>query len=161
MVFSSDKQRKAVMAKLSKGKARSNVSPTMNQPMPPSIRERLRRKFRPTVEELRKQRGERIKKEAEALKEERARLRQLELEAGVETEREAVRTREEEARAKLRKIDIARREKTFAGRVLKIERGLVKKGIAVAKKELAKKPRKTRARARARPAREETGFFGI
>lgn len=158
MVFKSDRQRKAVMAKLTKGNSRSNVSPSMNKPMPKSIRERLRRRFRPTAEELAEQRGARIKKEGEALQRERATLRQLELEAGVESEREKVREREERARAKLGKIDIARREKTFAGRVLKAERGLVMKGVKVIKKELAKKPRKSRAR---KAPREEIGPFGI
>lgn len=147
MVFDSDKQRKAFFAKRNRGNPRTDTKPT--------IIGRLRKRFKPTPEELAKQRGARIKKEAEALKEEKRTTRQLELELKVEAEREKVRVREEEARARLKKIDIARREKTLAGRVLKAERKIVARGIKAVKKGIATPKR------RKRKVPEQTGFFGI
>ena len=147
MVFKSDRQRKAVMAKLNE-KARSPTSPT--------ILGRLRKRFRPTSEELAEQRGARIKREGEALKQERITAEQLELESKLETEREKLRGRQEEARARLSEIDATRRGKTLTGRALK-------KGVELGKIGFEKftKPAPARKRTKRRKAPEETGFFGI
>ena len=157
MVFKSDKQRKAVMAKL-KGQTRSDVNPNIIKGSFKNIRERLRKRFKPTAEELAKERGARIKREAEALKLERRRAEQLKLEAKVETERESVRKEETEARVKLAEIDRARRDRTLAGRAVIKGKQLARIGL----KKLAEAPRQPKRRPKARKAqKEEPGFFGI
>ena len=158
--FKSDRQRKKVMAELSKNQPRSQTRPTIIGRIragEKAVAKRIRKRFRPTTQELAEQRGARIKKEAEELKEAKRRTRQLELEAQVESEREFVRRREEKARQKLKEIDIARRERTFAGRVLKAERRIITRGVEAVKERISQRPRK---RARRKP-KEETGFFGI
>jgi len=153
MPFHTDKQRKAVMAKLKGNSTRSDTKPT--------IIGRLRKKFRPTAEEQVQARGARIKKEGEELEEEKRTARQLQLEAKVETERERVGAEIREARGKLRKIDVERRERKLAP-LRKVE-SRIKGGFIQLKKASAKARARERARPRPReaPAREETGFFGI
>lgn len=146
--FKSDRQRKAVMAKLNQGTTRAETRP--------SIIGRLRKKFRPTSEELAKQRGARIKKEAEALERERLTTQQLEAEARLEIERESVASRQREARQRLKDIDVARRERRLAPLRAGVAR-LKEAGVAVAK-ATAPKPQRRR---KARPKKEEPGFFGI
>ena len=153
MVFRSEKQRKGFFA--SRGNTRSNVRPNI------SIRERLRKRFRPTQEELAKQRGARLKREAEELEQAKIRTQQLELEAGVERRREDVARRERQARQSLREIDIARRERRLApireaGRRVAVAGRVV--GAGLAKAERATRPKKRR---RAKRQEAETGFFGI
>tara|TARA_Y100000310_G_scaffold39183_1_gene36763 strand:- start:5035 stop:5484 length:450 start_codon:yes stop_codon:yes gene_type:complete len=149
MPFHTDKQRKAVMAKLSRGKSRSDTSPT--------VIGRLRKRFRPTPKELRKQRGLRIKKEAEELRKQRLRTQQLELEAKVEAERESLKAREERARARLKQIDKTRREATFAGKIMRAEKKLITRGV---KAVLTPRPRPKRRRKAPAPAPEQE-FFRI
>jgi len=158
MVFNSDKQRKAVMAKL-KGTTRSDVNPTIVKGNPDGIKERLRKRFRPTAQELAEQRGTRLQKEAQQLSLQRQRTRQLELEARLETERESVRKREQTARATLADIDKARFQRTVAGRVVARGRELGRAGI---KKLTAPAPRrKIRAKPKRVKPEKETGAFGI
>ena len=162
MVFSSDKQRKAVMAKL-KGRTRSNTNPNIIKGNFKAIRERLRKRFKPTAEELAEERGARIKREAEALKLEKRRAEQLELEAKVESEREDIRKKETEARKRLAEIDRARRERTLTGRAVVRGRELARIGL----KKLAEPvpaPRRRKRKITSKVSSKNDGgtaFFGI
>ncbi len=148
-----DKQRRAMFAKM-KNQPRAETRPSVVG----RIRGRLRKRFRPTADELAVQRGARLEREAESLAQERRRVRQLELESRVESEREAVRQRETEARRKLSEIDRARRERTIAGRLVTRGRQLARTG---AERLAQPAPRPRSRKRRARPEPEDTGFFGI
>lgn len=160
MVFKSDKQRKKVMATLSKNQPKSNIRPTILGRLRTgerAVQERLRKRFKPTSQELARQRGARLQREAESLKLERQRARQLELEANVEAERETIRTREREARRRLTEIDRARRERTATGRLVARGRELGAVGL----RRLAQPAKAPRKRKRPRKQPEPQGFFGI
>lgn len=157
-------QEKAMFAKKNQGTPRAETKPTFLGRLrsgEKAVAERLRKRFRPTAEELRIQRGKRLQTEAKDLEQAKLRTQQLELESKVEREREKVRTREDTARQQLKEIDVKRREKTFGGRVLKAERRLVSAGL----KKLAetpKRPRRRKRQAQADPEPEDdSGFFGI
>ncbi len=151
MVFKSDKQRKAVMAKM-------NQPNQPRSPNQPTFLGRVRRRFKPTPEELAQQRGARIQREAQQLQQQRQRTRQLELEARLETEREGVRQREQTARKRLSEIDKARFQRTFTGKAVTRGRELGRAGIQRLQQEAAKPKRRRR---RAKPQREPAGPFGI
>ena len=132
--FKSDKQRKKVMAELSKGNLKSATRPTFIGKIKAKekiIAEKLRKKFRPTEEESRQQRGERIAREAKALKEEKLRSQQLITESEVEAEREAVREKELKARKKLKEIDKERASRTITGKTYAKAKSEAKKLISV------------------------------
>ncbi len=149
MVFKTDKQRKAVMARLNQ----PNQPRTENQP---TLIGRVRRRLRPTPEELAQQRGARIQREAEQLRQQRSRVRQLELEAQVESERESVAQRERTARARLAEIDRARFQRTRTGRVTARARELGRTGLQRLQ-QAQRQPRRRKRRARPEP---QVGFFG-
>ncbi len=153
MVIKNDKQRKAMFARMNQNQPRAQTRPTIIQ--------RIRRRVKPTPEELRAERGRRLSREAEELRRARIRTQQLELEANLERERERVREREERARLELKRIDTARREKTFAGRVLRVERAVVRRGVEAGRRAIQARRAKPRKRRRRVAPREEVGFFGI
>ncbi len=155
MVFRNDRQRKAVMAKL-------NQSNQPRSPNQPTFIGRIRRRLRPTPEELTQQRGARIQREAQELQSQRQRTRQLELEAQVESARETEATRERRARQTLAEIDRARFQRTRAGRAVTRGRELAVVGIQRLRQQArTARARPTKRKRRARPQREEAGAFGI
>lgn len=167
MVFKSDKQRKKVMAELSKNQPRADTRPTFIGRLKAgqrTVSERLRKRFRPTAQEQIQERGARLAREGESLRQERIRTRQLELEARVEAQREDVLAREREARKRLSDIDRARRDRSVTGRAVARGKQLARTGLQKLKEAEARQPKpraRPRARARAEPAQEEGGFFGI
>jgi len=146
---------------------RSNITPEMmNQPPGrlARVREVFRRRFRPTGQELAEQRGVRLQREAESLKEERRRARQLELEANIEAERERIASKTRRASARLKEIDVERRERRLAPikrRARQIfEAGKTVSQVALGPGEPTPPPRRPRRKARRAP-REQVGAFGI
>lgn len=156
MVFHTDRQRKAVMAKL-KGSSRSNTNPNFLG----KIKGKLRKKFRPTSQELAEQRGARLQKEAQALEEEKRTARQLELEAKLEVEREIVRARSREARAKLSAIDAERFSRTKAGQAVSLARKGIKAGVARGREALAEAQKAPRRKRKKKSSNGGVSPFGI
>ncbi len=164
--FKSDRQRKAVMAKLT-ATSKVDIAPKIVSRNPDglgkSIKEKIREFKAKRAIAAEKARLSRIKTELQAQKAEAKQARELESELAVEKSREAIRIRKEKAQAELRKIDIARREKTIAGKILKAERAAARKGIELARvglKKLAEQQRKPRKIKKVRPEKG-ISFFGI
>lgn len=156
MVFKSDKQRKAVMAKLNQGSTRSDVKPTFIQ----RTKGRLRRKFRPTEQEVEEDRLKRIRKEQQALESEGRVLKQLEAEAKIEQARESVAKRRRETQAEFTRIERERFARSKRGRAVAFAR----KGVAVGIKkfrESAKQPKQPTRKKRKAPPKEDVSPFGI
>tara|TARA_Y100000034_G_C6776219_1_gene346603 strand:+ start:249 stop:767 length:519 start_codon:yes stop_codon:yes gene_type:complete len=158
MTFKSDKQRKKVMAELSKGNLKSATKPAFIGKIKAKekiIAEKLRKKFRPTEEESRQQRGERIAREAKALKEEKLKSQQLITESEVEAEREAIREKELKARKKLKEIDKKRASRTIIGKAVSETKRLLDNGLDKTISPLENK------RKRKVKTSKQTGFFGM
>lgn len=148
MVFKSDRQRKAVMAKLTGG-TRAETRPT--------ILERIRRKVRPTPEEREITGKERIKREKEALEKEKITAERLRQELEVEQARESVAEQRRETESEFAKLERERFARTPRGRAVALARRGVAVGIKRLKEAQARKPK----RRRKAPKKEEPGFFGI
>ncbi len=161
MVFKSDKQRKAVMARL-------NIQPAQTKP---TIIGRLRgaekrfvqkikeRKERKRLETETKGR-ERIAREQQALEKERVTAQRLRQELEVEQARETVAMQRRETQAEFSKLERERFGRTRRGKAV----ALARKGVAVGIQKLrasAKQPKQPRRRRRRIPPEEDTQPFGI
>jgi len=150
MVFKSDRQRKAVMAKLNQGQTRSDTKPSILGRLKAKEKELLGR-----LKQRRERKGkERIAKQLEAQEKEAKQLKRLQAELALEQSRERIGTQRREAQAEFKRIEKERFARTKTGGVI----ALAVKGIkqAEARARARPKPRKKRGR----PV-QETGFFGI
>lgn len=150
MVFQSDKQRKAVMAKLN-NQPRASVSPQVvkdQDGLGRAIRERIAR-FRQRQEARSvERRKERISRELTSQAAEGKRARQLESELKLEQSRERIRLQTEKTQQEFRRIERTRREARLAP--LK-EIGRRIKGGVIQIERRAKQAQRIRRRIEARP----------
>ncbi len=157
--FKSDKQRKAVMAKL-KGNPRSDVKPSFFGKLK-AKEQAIKKKL---IARREKKGRERIEKEIEATKRERIQLERLQTELKVEKAREDVARQRRETQAQFKEISKARRARKLAPLVQAGKRAVATgKRIAATGKaiEKATRPKKVK-RKRARPQpQQEQDFFQI
>ncbi len=159
MVFKTDKQRKAVMAKLNINQTKSQTRPSIigrirgaEQRLVQRIKERRQAK---ALETERKGR-ERIVREQQALEKEKITAQRLRQELEVEQARETVAEQRRETEAEFSKLESERFARTKRGKAIALARKGVTIGIKKLRQAPARKPRRKKA-----PRREEPLPFGI